>query len=76
VKSAMAKADICAMSGLLKSVWKCSVPPIISWDVKAFSPRSFRKRTMSSSSLLRGFPLWNSSLSIGVKVTSTLACWC
>jgi len=33
VKSAMAKVDICAISGLLKSVWECSIPAIISWDV-------------------------------------------
>ena len=68
VKSAMAKVDICAISGLLKSVWKYSIPPIISWDVKAFSPRSLRKRIMSSSSLLRGFPSWNSSFSMGIRI--------
>jgi len=72
VKFAMAKADMCAISGLLKSVWKYSIPPIISWDVKAFSPRSLRKRIISSSSLLLVFPSSNSSFSMGVDFTSCL----
>ena len=51
-KSEIAKADIWAMSGFVKSVAGCSIPPIISWDVKAPSLRSFRKEIISSSTLL------------------------
>lgn len=66
MKSAVAKVDILVVSKVVKVVWKFT-PSIISWDVKAFSLRSFRKAIMSSSIWLRLFPFWNSFLSMGIE---------
>ncbi len=66
MKSATMKVDILAISEVLKFVWR-SIPPIISWDVKAFSLRSFRKEIMSSSTLLGSSPESNSSLTMGTE---------